>query len=334
MSGPLMKAVWDRGPADHNQFVVLLTLARFANDDGESCWPTVATIAAKARICERNVKSAIKALPTDGWITVMRKSQDPSWIATGLKDKKGNSYRVSLSRLGEVNSGAPHAPKTTVSGAPHALESSAPATPEIKSQVQNPSKSGAESVKPPDPLNGVTTKNQYIPTAPMEPAGAQLVLTPEEQKPSLSKRAQKSVPNGQVDPRFEPCMGHLSDYWKEHNSSFPFSPGPAGGAQLKTFLASHPELTVELFAAIVRNRSLSKQNHSEPPHKWLTDAIQYASGPLNEFNRPLQGYSPPKVRNGVAKPSGAEQAEEDYRRQKESLQKVTVMNPKTLAAHA
>lgn len=67
MSIKIMNAVWLDGPDDHAGLLVLLAMADIAGDDG-ILWPSVATIAAKARMSERNARRVIRILEDDGWL--------------------------------------------------------------------------------------------------------------------------------------------------------------------------------------------------------------------------------------------------------------------------
>lgn len=64
-----MTDVWDNGPGDKSETLILLALADFCNDDGE-CWPSVATIAAKARMTERGAQKIIARLVEIGWLEI------------------------------------------------------------------------------------------------------------------------------------------------------------------------------------------------------------------------------------------------------------------------
>ncbi len=67
MSIKLMSAVWENGPEDKAELIVLLALADFANDAGD-CWPAMPTIGKKARMSERNARRVIRKLEDDGYI--------------------------------------------------------------------------------------------------------------------------------------------------------------------------------------------------------------------------------------------------------------------------
>jgi Helix-turn-helix domain len=144
--------VWERGPKqkkDHAEFVVLLALAEFADASG-LCWPSIETIAARARFSKSSVIRSLKNLETGGWLSVTRKS----------REHKGNTYQIALDRLDSDGSVTPDL-----------VESSASVTPEtprvrchpVSSQVSPSVESGVKSAKPPDPLKGRTVKNRQEP---------------------------------------------------------------------------------------------------------------------------------------------------------------------------
>lgn len=71
MSIKIMSQVWENGPNDRGELLVLLALADFANDAGE-CWPAMSSIAAKARMTERGAQKVIARLTDAGRISVAR----------------------------------------------------------------------------------------------------------------------------------------------------------------------------------------------------------------------------------------------------------------------
>jgi len=68
MSVRIMSRVWDSGPKDRGELLVLLALADFSNDGGES-WPSVKSIADKARMDERSARRILRKLEASGWLT-------------------------------------------------------------------------------------------------------------------------------------------------------------------------------------------------------------------------------------------------------------------------
>lgn len=67
MSVRVMAWVWDQGPSNGAERLVLLALADFCDDAGR-CWPAMATIAAKACVTERGARNIVRRLEADGWL--------------------------------------------------------------------------------------------------------------------------------------------------------------------------------------------------------------------------------------------------------------------------
>lgn len=69
MSVRVMSWVWEHGPADQTELLVLLALADFSDDAGR-CFPSMASIARKARFTERGARGVVRRLEAAGWLTV------------------------------------------------------------------------------------------------------------------------------------------------------------------------------------------------------------------------------------------------------------------------
>lgn len=78
-----MSWVWESGPSDGTDTLVLLALADFADDAGR-CYPSMRTIAQKARMTERGAQKVIRRLEADGWVA----------ISTGNGRHGCNQYRI------------------------------------------------------------------------------------------------------------------------------------------------------------------------------------------------------------------------------------------------
>jgi hypothetical protein len=63
----IMSAVWQYGPADSMDRLVLLAIADNANDDGVA-WPAVRRLADKCCIGERGMRYRLRKLEEEGWI--------------------------------------------------------------------------------------------------------------------------------------------------------------------------------------------------------------------------------------------------------------------------
>ena len=67
MSIRMMTRVWETGPSNQGELLVLLAMADFADDAG-NCWPSMATIAAKARVQERSAIRIVRRLEASGYV--------------------------------------------------------------------------------------------------------------------------------------------------------------------------------------------------------------------------------------------------------------------------
>jgi DNA-binding transcriptional regulator YhcF (GntR family) len=84
-----MADVWDFGPGDASECNVLVCLANHCDDNGRSCFPSIARIASMSRLSQRTVIRVIAALETGGWIAVDR----------GAGRGVMSQYRIDVSKL-------------------------------------------------------------------------------------------------------------------------------------------------------------------------------------------------------------------------------------------
>jgi hypothetical protein len=68
LSVRVMSWVWDHGPSEPTERLVLLALADFC-DDGGHCWPSVATIGRKCAMTERGARGVLRRLEAGGWLS-------------------------------------------------------------------------------------------------------------------------------------------------------------------------------------------------------------------------------------------------------------------------
>ena len=87
MSIYVISSVWRNGPEKQGHLLVLLALADYANDEGE-CWPSIASIAQKARMTERGTQKILRQLEAEGWVK----------ITTGNGRKGCNRYVINPER--------------------------------------------------------------------------------------------------------------------------------------------------------------------------------------------------------------------------------------------
>jgi hypothetical protein len=70
VSVAVMTWVFQHSQSTGNDRLVLLAIADRANDDGDDCWPSIPTLARKARCSERTVQRSIKSLAALGELAV------------------------------------------------------------------------------------------------------------------------------------------------------------------------------------------------------------------------------------------------------------------------
>ncbi len=98
MSIKIQSYAWDIPSFKGNTKLIILCLADFANDDGQ-CWPSVSTVARKSGVSVSTVKSIIKSLVEEGWLS--RKSR--SKIGTdGRRVADSNLYTLNVAKLKKV----------------------------------------------------------------------------------------------------------------------------------------------------------------------------------------------------------------------------------------
>lgn len=67
MSIKVMNWVWENGPPDPTQRLVLLAIADHADDCGRA-FPSMARIAAKSCVTERGARGIVRRLEDGGWV--------------------------------------------------------------------------------------------------------------------------------------------------------------------------------------------------------------------------------------------------------------------------
>ena len=71
VSVKVMSWVWDNATVEGTALLMLLAIADHANDDGV-CWPSIGTLARKARVGERQAQRLVSALEESGAIEIER----------------------------------------------------------------------------------------------------------------------------------------------------------------------------------------------------------------------------------------------------------------------
>lgn len=92
MSVRVMALVWERFPSGGTALLALLALADWANDDGENCHPSIASISRKIRTSESQARRVVHGLIQDGWLQVIGNE-------FGGAPKATRQYRIDIAKL-------------------------------------------------------------------------------------------------------------------------------------------------------------------------------------------------------------------------------------------
>ena len=138
MTIKIMNAVWESGPTDHTSLLVLLAMSDIADEDGR-LWPSVARIAEKARMSERNARRIIRLLEADGWLetTVNRGRNNTS------------SYRVNTDKITGQNNrtNCPPGQNAPENRTNRAIKPDIAVSPEPSVTIKEPSKKSAQDAQ-------------------------------------------------------------------------------------------------------------------------------------------------------------------------------------------
>ena len=94
-------------------------------------------------------------------------------------------------------------------------------------------------------------------------------------------------PSGGVDPRHAPLRTAIQECWLRANPGKPAAPwNGRAGSTLKRFLIDNPAWNTEQLKQCVVNRFNSQVNLADDPMFWIPRLLSYASGPLDQFNKP------------------------------------------------
>jgi len=112
-------------------------------------------------------------------------------------------------------------------------------------------------------------------------------VQPQQQKPQKSSAPAKD--GGASDPRHIPFKKEVFAYWIAQNPRGGLCPWDgADAAALSAMLKASPQLDLETFKQLLRNRAKSDVNPADLPRAWLRDVMRFAAGPLDRFNKPLK----------------------------------------------
>ena len=92
MSIKIMSWVWESGPTDPTERLIMLALADYSNDEGVS-YPSMIGLAHKACVTERGARGIVRRLESQGWLE----------IKTGGGRGGKNIYRITGNKPGTPN---------------------------------------------------------------------------------------------------------------------------------------------------------------------------------------------------------------------------------------
>ncbi len=124
MSVKVSSYVWEHTTAKGSALLLLLAIADYCHDDGQGAWPSVPTLAAKARISARSVQYHTRRLVADG-LLVLQDGAGPNGVHTycipvpwganyseGCKPCRGANFApVQITASAQIGGGANPAPK-------------------------------------------------------------------------------------------------------------------------------------------------------------------------------------------------------------------------------
>jgi hypothetical protein len=266
MSIRVMADVWDFGPDDPTDNVVLLWLANRSNDQGGNCFPSRSEIATKVRHSERTVQRSLGRLEEEGWIAVKR------------GDGRGNfsQYQVNVERLK-----GRHRDSLLEEKGRH------DDTLRLGERETFETLKGDKSAKPPTP--------------PLieEPSGT--IILSRAKKPR--ERTKTDLVDARHT-EFKAAIFAWWKYANGEGAEPDWN--GAEGKQLGMWLGSSPKTTVKQFKIMLRNRGESDGIAlTERPSLWLHSISRYAGGKLDRYGKApnganVNGQPKPKIYSPAA----------------------------------
>lgn len=147
MSIRIMTAVWDSRRYDSGTLLVLLAMADYANDEDNTCHPSIARLAVKSRLSDRQVSRILTRLKTDGVIAHVGEKPAPQGRPIVI-------YRINIETLLKGDTMSPlSAAKGDISAAKGDIDDTLKVTPMSYDPSYDPSvdPSLEEGTAPPSP---------------------------------------------------------------------------------------------------------------------------------------------------------------------------------------
>lgn len=94
--------------------------------------------------------------------------------------------------------------------------------------------------------------------------------------------------------RFHELVEDLKRYWDFLNPEVPFSFSGADGIAVRGFLSDHPQWARKMWQVALSNRGKSvrffgHESRTQGLVHWVRRLGDYAAGPLNSYNKPVEG---------------------------------------------
>ncbi len=94
--------------------------------------------------------------------------------------------------------------------------------------------------------------------------------------------------------RYRLFVDDLKKYWDYLNPALAFEMGGKDGVQIRRFLSDHRQWTQAEWCLALKNRIISVKQHSHasrtaPLWTWVGQLDNYAAGPLDRWNKPVEG---------------------------------------------
>ncbi|HET6220199.1 MAG TPA: DUF1376 domain-containing protein [Acidobacteriaceae bacterium] len=106
---------------------------------------------------------------------------------------------------------------------------------------------------------------------------------------SVAPGAKKVVQPQKTDPRERAFQEEIFAYWRGQNPEHPDCPwGEAEWRALRALLIKVADLSLGQLRTALRNRAASGIPPGVFPGKWLRNILDYSSGPLDRFHKPLR----------------------------------------------
>lgn len=177
MSIKVMTSVWANCPYGGSKLLMMLALADFANDDGESIFPKVETLAKKIRLDERMAQRILRFLEKNGDITVEKRGH--VWRKGG---QRTNEITINLAKLAQCGDTGD---TTKVSVEKNVVT---PETPQVVTP-ETPQSPNVVTPEPPNPsLSEPSIESSNIPDAP-EQITLPFAESDSEEKPTVRAAA-------------------------------------------------------------------------------------------------------------------------------------------------